>query len=249
VSGRELHEAAATGFARAAERYERGRPGYPDAALGWLAERLELREDKTVVDLAAGTGKLTRLLTRTGARVVAVEPVAEMRALIAPPAEALDGTAGAIPLADASADAVTVAQAFHWFDPVSALPEIHRVLAPDGHMVIIWNTREDEDPVNRAIKAIVEPYRGDTPTHRRQPWREALDASPLFGQVEERTFPNPHELDGETLVERVTSTSFIAALPHDELESVAARARALAAGGPVTLRQRTDVHVVRVAPC
>ena len=96
-----------------------------------LAERLRLGPGRTVVDLAAGTGKLTRELVRTGAEVIAVEPLAEMRAELPPEATALEGTAEAIPLGDGSADAVTVAQAFHWFDAEPALAEIHRVLRPE----------------------------------------------------------------------------------------------------------------------
>lgn len=106
-----MHAAAAVGFARSAAACERGRPDYPDAAVDRLVAALPGRQ---VVDLAAGTGKLTRALVARGCQVVAVEPVAEMRAAIAAPARAVAGTAEAIPLPDASFDGVTVAQAFHW---------------------------------------------------------------------------------------------------------------------------------------
>src|SRR4051794_24750537 len=121
MSARGIHPAAATGFARSAQAYERGRPGYTNETVHWLAEQIDGRR---VVDLAAGTGKLTRALVARDLDVVAVEPVAEMRAVIAADGiEALDGSAEAIPLPDASADAVTVAQAFHWFDGPRALAE------------------------------------------------------------------------------------------------------------------------------
>ena len=110
-AGSDLHPAT-RGFELAADVYERGRPDYPAAAIAWLVERLDLRPGRTLVDLAAGTGKLTRLLVPSGADVIAVEPLAAMRALIEN-ARVLEGTAEAMPLPDASADAVTVAQAFH----------------------------------------------------------------------------------------------------------------------------------------
>jgi ubiquinone/menaquinone biosynthesis C-methylase UbiE len=132
----DVHAAAARGFARSADAYERARPDYPAEAIAWLAERVGLGPGRTVVDLAAGTGKLTRPLADNGARVIAVEPVAEMRAALPASVEALDGTAESIPLDDGSVDLVTVAQAFHWFDGDAALAEIARVLRPEGRLVI-----------------------------------------------------------------------------------------------------------------
>ena len=130
-----INEVAAKGFSSAADIYERGRPGYAPEAVSWLCERLGIGPERTVLDLAAGTGKLTRDLVPSGARVIAVEPLDEMRAhleRVVPAAESLAGTAEQIPLADGSVDAVVCAQAFHWFDPERALPEIHRVLRPGG---------------------------------------------------------------------------------------------------------------------
>ena len=126
-----MHPVAAAGFASAADVYDRARPSYPEEAVAWMAQRCELGEGKTVVDVGAGTGKLTRLLPTTRAHVIAVEPVAEMRAKLTG-VQALDGTAEEIPLPDGSADVITVAQAFHWFDHERALPELHRVLKPGG---------------------------------------------------------------------------------------------------------------------
>jgi len=111
-----------------------------------------------VVDLAAGTGKLTRPLLATGAEVVAVEPVAEMRAVLPAGARAVDGTAEEMPLNTGSVDAVAVAQAFHWFDGDAALAEIHRVLRPDCSLALVWNRRQMDDPVNQAIEELIAPY-------------------------------------------------------------------------------------------
>jgi SAM-dependent methyltransferase len=137
-----LPPAASMGFARAAAAYERGRPGYPSAAVDFLAARLRLGPGRRVVDLAAGTGTLARSLPATGAEVIAVEPVAEMRAALPARARAVDGTA------EASADAVAVAQAFHWFDGDAALAEIHRVLRPGGALALVWNRRRTDDSQN-----------------------------------------------------------------------------------------------------
>src|SRR3954452_1593704 len=130
-----VHKTARRGFASAADVYEESRPSYPDEAVDWLAGELDLRPGTTMVDLAAGTGKLTRLLTPSGATVIAVEPVEEMRDALArttPSADTRDGTAELWALPDSSAEAVTVSQAFHWFDDRAALAYIRRILRPAG---------------------------------------------------------------------------------------------------------------------
>ena len=140
-----IPEAAAQGFGQGAEAYESARPSYPPDAVGEIARVCALGPGRRVLDLAAGTGKLTRLLVPAGAEVVAVEPVAAMREVLGsvlPGVEALDGTAESIPLPDASVDAVTVAQAFHWFDAPVARAEIARVLGGGGARVLVWDTRD-----------------------------------------------------------------------------------------------------------
>jgi SAM-dependent methyltransferase len=234
-----IHRAAAHGFARSAEAFEIGRPGYPAAAL----EPLRLSRGLRVLDLAAGTGKLTRALAASGASVTAVEPVAEMRACLPSSARALDGTAERIPLEDASADLVTVAQAFHWFDGDAALAEIHRVLRPGGRLAVLWNRRVEDAAINEAIEAIVEPYRAGTPTHRGEDWRGAFERTTLFGPLEEHVFANVQVLDEAGLVARICSISFIACLPELERVRVLVRARELVADGPATVPYRTEVQV------
>jgi SAM-dependent methyltransferase len=241
---RDVHDAAALGFARSADAYDRARPDYPAEAIAWLAERLALRAGRTVVDLAAGTGKLTRPLATTGAAVIAIEPVAEMRERIGPTAaRALDGTAEAMPLPDASADAVTVGQAFHWFDGPVALAEIHRVLRPGAGLALVWNRRPLDHPVHAAIERIIAPYHADTPRHRSGAWRAAFDATTLFGPLDEHTFPHSRDHDADALADRVGSTSFVAALPDGPRAEVLAAVRALAADGPVALPYICEVFV------
>jgi len=130
-----MNDPRARSFGAAADDYERGRPGWPNR----VAEVAELSPDAEVLDLAAGTGKLTRLLVRHFARVVAVEPDDALRALIRG-AETFAGTAEKIPLPDASVDGVFCAEAFHWFDAPRAVTEIARVLRPGGSVVVCFNS-------------------------------------------------------------------------------------------------------------
>jgi SAM-dependent methyltransferase len=238
-----IHSAAATGFARAAAVYERGRPGYPQPVIDWLRKRLGLGPECTVVDLAAGTGKLTRPLAGTGAEVIAVEPVAEMRAAIGGDVEVVEGTAERIPLPDARANAVTVGQAFHWFDGDAALAEIHRVLAPGGALALIWNRRPVDHPVHAAIEELLAPHHRDAPAHGRDGWRPAFERTTLFERLEERTFDNAQELDGPALADRVGSTSFVAALPEAERRPLLTRVAAIAGDGTVVVPYVTEVYV------
>lgn len=233
----ELHPAT-RGFGLAADVYERGRPDYPAPAIAWLVDRLRLGPGRTVVDLAAGTGKLTRLLVPTGAEVIAVEPIAEMRALIRG-ARAIEGTAEAIPLPDASVDAVTVGQAFHWFRDEEALAEIHRVLRPGGGLGLIWNTRDETDPVQAAVSEIIESLGRDTPRRHKRDWAHVI------GAAETADFSHEQVVDEEGLVERFVSTSFVAAAPLEARAGVEARLRALARerGAPIRLPYVTEVYV------
>jgi SAM-dependent methyltransferase len=237
-----IHHAAATGFARSVEAYERARPDYAPEAIAYLARELELRPGRVVVDLAAGSGKLTRPLARLGCEVIAIEPVDEMRAAIGDAARALEGTAEAIPLLDDSADAVTVGQAFHWFDGPAALAEIERVLRPGGALALVWNRRAVEtSPLHQAISAIMAPYRGDAPSHGSGAWRDAFDGRELT----EWTFAFTQQLDADGLADRVGSTSFIAALDEPERQRVLERVRALARDGPVSVPYVCEIHLWR----
>lgn len=243
----ELHPAT-RGFGAAAAAYERGRPDYPAAAVRRLVARLDLRPGRTVLDLAAGTGKLTRLLVPSGANVLAVEPVPQMRAELEKRVRgiaALGGTAERIPLLDAYVDAVTVGQAFHWFRPESALPEIARVLRPAGGLALVWNTREERDPLQAAISAILAPLEGDTPRRGHRDWRAVLDGSGLFTPCETALFRHRQILDEDGLAERVLSISFVAAASRAARAGVEERVRALArdVGTPVELPYVTELYL------
>ena len=233
---------AVTGFGGGADAYERGRPGYPADAIAWLAEKLGLGPGRTVLDLGAGTGKLSRLLVETGARVVAVEPVEEMRRLLETVAgvEALAGAAEAIPLPDASADACTVAQAFHWFEPVVALAEIHRVLRPESALGLLWNRLDETDPLTAAFAGVLARYRAHPPVG--YAWPEGYDRTTLFDPHELRTFGNVQELDTETIPDRLASESSIAVLPEEQRRRALREVRALAPR-TVVLRYVTEVSV------
>lgn len=236
---------AAAGFASAAEVYERARPSYPADAIAWLVERTGIGPGTTVLDVGAGTGKLTRLLVPSGARVVAVEPVAEMRALIEG-VEAVDGVAESLPFPDASADAVTVAQAFHWFDVDRALAEIRRVLKPGGHLVLVWNSRDLDDPLQRAVEDLLGPLRELVPAQQSGSWREPVARSPHFAVGETREFRYEQRFTADDLCERVASTSFVAAMRPVERDALLAEVRALVYGReePFPFPYKTEVHVL-----
>ena len=224
-----VHPAAA-GFARAADVYERTRPEYPPDAVAWLAERLGLRPGRVVVDVAAGTGKLTRLLVPTGGRVVAVEPLAEMRAVLeaaVPEAEALEGTAEALPVADSSADALTVAAAFHWFRRDEALAEFARVLRPGGRLAIVYNLRDPESELQRELTKLLERHGADLAWMRSLDAGAILEASAEFESPSYAEFRHEQRFDPDGLVERVASISYVALLEGEEREDFLAQVREL----------------------
>ena len=248
-----MREEARLGFgtARAAAAYERGRPGYPAEAVAELVRLLGIAPGATVLDLAAGSGKLTRRLFPAGAELLAVEPSAAMRerlAAAAPGARVLEGTAEAIPLPDGALDAVTVGQAFHWFDGSRALAELHRVLRPGGRVGLIWNVRDESVPWMARITAVIDRHAGDTPRYRDGRWRAAFDASAGFTPLQERRFRHRHLLARAGLLDRFASISFLATLPDRprarvlaEIEEIVEAEPSLAGRGPVAVPYRTDL--------
>lgn len=232
--GRQIHEAAALCFSRAAEAYEKGRPEYSEEAIGYIFDRFSLFGSALrVVDLAAGTGKFTKVLAGMRASVIAsitaVEPVAEMRAKGESVLKSLDtgktpicfidGTAEKIPLPDSSFDVLAVAQAFHWFDGRYALSEIHRVLRPGGMLLMIWNVRDESFPWIRAMTDLMVPYEGTAPRYRSLKWRDAFESSVGRGQftpLELTKFHHKTVGPMQTMIDRVASVSFVSALAESE---------------------------------
>jgi SAM-dependent methyltransferase len=238
---------AAAGFGAAAHVYERARPSYPEEAVRWIAERAGLGYGSVVADVGAGTGKLTRLLISTHATVIAVEPIEAMREVLieqVPGCVVLGGIAEELPLEDSSLDAITVAQAFHWFDHAKAIPELHRALRPSGHLVLIWNSRDMTDPLQRALEALLAPLRESAPYQLGGAWRRPLEASRLFGPPQEAQFRIEQQLTVDGVCERVASTSFIAAMPTAERKAVLDEVRTLTAGReePFSFPYVTEVY-------
>ena len=245
----ELQHPGARSFELVADVYERARPEYPPEAVAWIAAELDLRPGRTVLDLGAGTGKLTRSLVGTGARVIAVEPgeamLAQLRAVL-PHVEALRGGAEAIPLADGSVDAITVGQAFHWFRHDEAVPELHRVLRPGGGVALMWNSRDHARPLQREISALIKPF---VPPNRPHVSSSvpSLTAGGLFTEPVERSFRFSQPLDADALVARIASISFVAAAPAERRADLERNLRQIvaASGGEVDFSYETEVYVSR----
>jgi SAM-dependent methyltransferase len=214
----------ARSFDLAAEEYEATRPSYPDDVL----DLLPVATDATVLDLGAGTGKLTRVLARRYARVIAVEPLDGMRGIlerVVAGVEALPGTAEQIPLADASVDAVFTAQAFHWFDHERALPEIGRVLRPGGVLAVVWNGPDESrpNPLPAEYLAYLRELRQERSTLDEQtPFRDLIAHGP-FGNVDEDAVPHDHVLDRAGQLDNARSVSWVASREPDERDRVLAR--------------------------
>jgi ubiquinone/menaquinone biosynthesis C-methylase UbiE len=230
----EVNPVAAAGFGRAADVYERSRPTYPAAAVERLAAELGIAAGRDVLDLAAGTGKFTRLIVALGANVIAVEPSAAMRsefAAVLPDVAVHEGTAEQIPLTDGSVDVVTAAQAFHWFDAPRACAEIARVLRPGGGLGLIWNERDESVPWVAELSQVMQwdvrmPYEVGTD------FRQVLDVSGRFTPARYERFSFAQELDRDGLCDRVATTSYIASMDAPDRDAILASVRDLVSGFP-----------------
>jgi SAM-dependent methyltransferase len=225
----------AENFASVADAYERGRPEYAPAVVGALSAELGIDSGARVLDLAAGTGKLTRALLAGGLDVVAVEPQAPLRATLSErvgAARVLEGLAEEIPLTDASVDAVTVADAFHWFDHGAALAEIRRVLRPGGGLAVL-STFPDwrEASWGQELGATMERLRPEHPNFDGPSWKDAVRAAGGWSEPREVRVTTSHASDPEAIVRYLGSVSWIAAIPAEQrAETLAQLARLIADG-------------------
>lgn len=205
-------------FGAAADVYDRSRPSYPVEAVRFVLPA----DPRRVLDLGAGTGKLTAVLLDLGLDVVAVEPSEQMRARIPARAEVVAGSAESLPLPDGSLDAVLVGHAFHWFDRAAALPELARVLRPGGTLGLLWNNRDESTPWVRAVWDLFarEP--------ERVPGQRPFEATGELSAPELAEFAHAQSLDADLLVDLVASRSILITMPEDERVEVLQQVRALA---------------------
>jgi SAM-dependent methyltransferase len=247
-----IHHAAELGYQRAAADYERVRPSYPTRSLAVLADALDLKPGKLVAEVGAGTGKFTRLLALTGARVIALEPVAAMRATLAellPQVQVVDGLAEATGLADGSVDAVVAAQAWHWFDPAAALAEAERITHRRGRLGLVWNTLDETVPWVAEYSKIYRQWRTDAvPGHRDGTWRRFFDEVPGWTPLYAEHVANPYVTDREGVLGQALTSSVISTLDSEsraqvrrELEAVLDR-HAQSRGDRIEIPYVTDIY-------
>ena len=249
----DLH-ALVSGFADAAAAYERGRPDYPPQLVALVIAQLGVGPGARVLDLGAGTGKLTRPLLAAGLDVVGVEPLAGMRAALAATVgaqRALDGRAEAIPLGDASLDGAVCAEAFHWFDGERAAAELHRVLRPGAGLIAMWLVNAgDEAPWSPEIRRLLEPlwHRSRHPSLVDGRRAEALERHPGFGPVSRIHTEIEDTVDREGMLAWFASFSVVGALPEPDRTELLERIAAILDRHAVTSvrrRWRAELWVTR----
>ncbi len=249
---KQIHQAAARGYQTAPEAYERGRPGYPSSSIDSMKDVLQISPTTTVVDLGAGTGKLAASLADSRANILAIEPVSAMRDKFSenlPDIPIFEGTAEAIPLRDLSVDVVCVGQAFHWFEPHSALLEIHRILKPEGRLGLIWNVRDESIEWVAELTKIIDSCEHDVPRYQTMNWKAAFEGSSLFQPLKKIQFRHSQKGDLQMMVDRVSSISFIATLPPKKKDILLSQVIELISTHPQTcgkteieLPYRTDLY-------
>jgi SAM-dependent methyltransferase len=248
----ELHPLSA-GFAEVADAYERGRPEYAPAVAGAIAAELRIPAGARVLDLAAGTGKLTRALLGIGLDVVAVEPQSALREILATGGgveHVLDGVAEAIPLPDGSVAAVTVADAFHWFDHAVALAEVHRVLCQGGGLAVL-SVAPDWGGASWAheVGTLMESMRPAHPGFDGPSWKDSVRAADGWSEPREIRLTTTQPALPEQIVDYLASVSWIAALPEDQRTEKLERVREIVAAGetPAELPVHVFIGLTSVA--
>jgi SAM-dependent methyltransferase len=247
-----LHPLAAQ-FAEVAAAYERGRPEYAPAVVGAITAELRIPPGGRVLDLAAGTGKLTRALLGAGLDVVAVEPQAQLRDLLASRVgdeRVLDGVAEAIPLADESVVAVTVADAVHWFDHKVAFGEIARVLRPGGGLAVLSAVPDwGNAPWAHEVGTLMAGLRPDHPHFDGPPWQDAVLAAGGWTAPREVRVTTSQPAGSDQLLDYFASLSWIAALPEDQRAETLARAGAIirASETPAELALHVTIGLTELA--
>ena len=240
-----------------ARDYDDLRPGYAPDALRWVVERGGVPPNGRIIDLAAGTGQVTRALTELGLGVIAVEPAENMRRVLRARTRALavvGGRAEALPFADTSVDAVVVGNAFHHFDEAPAFAEIRRVLRPGAPLALLWaragDGAFDVHPAVRAIDEAVDVVRRRSPiASLYRSWYEPPPAPPGYSAFERRSFATTHEISSRRFAALYATSSDIAALSPAEREPLLAQIERLAATMPdsLSLPSRSEVMLsVRV---
>jgi SAM-dependent methyltransferase len=232
-----VHEVAAAGFSDSAD-YEAARPSYPPEAVAWLVEQLGITPTSRVADLAAGTGKLTRLLLSSAGFVCAIEPVAGMRATfrtVLPDVPLIASTAEAIAVREASLDALVVAQAWHWFDHERASAEAARVVRRGGGLGLMWNARDRSVPWVDEVWSIMDRVEKHAPWRNHEEWRDsAARPTPGFSNQRMAQFQHEQQITPEGVVQRMASVSHVAVLPEAERAKVLDEVRAVLATNPAT---------------
>jgi SAM-dependent methyltransferase len=240
-----------SGFESGSDVYERARPSYPTEAVDLLAATTGVGPGRRILDLAAGTGKFTRLLHGRGVECVAAEPSPSMRevfARVVPGVPLVGATAERIPLGDATVDAVVVAQAFHWFEPDVALAEIDRVLRPGGWLALVWNERDESDPMVAELVGISK-WDVSAPYPIGMDFGAVVDRSGRFGTVQRTQLPFVQQLDLESFVEQVASRSYVQVLPEPERRDLLDQVEAFGAGlpQPIAMPYITDLFCAPLA--
>jgi SAM-dependent methyltransferase len=223
-----------SGFESGSDVYERSRPDYSEEALARLVSTTGLGPGRRALDMAAGTGKLTRQLHAAGITCLAVEPSPSMREVfrrVVPGVPIVGATAESVPVVSDAMDAVVVAQAFHWFDPGRALPEIARVLRPGGWLALIWNERDESDPMMAELVRISK-WDQCQPYPVGMDFSAVIDESGLFGPVQRYKSSFVQWLDRAAFVDQVASRSYVQVLGADEQAALLDQVAALGATLP-----------------